>query len=244
MQVACSLTAEARALEYLAQHSNLPVPRVLHCEDSLLILEEMRGRTGADPQAELHAAELLADVHGRASIDRRYGLGFDVTIGPLPQPNTWADTWPDFFRAHRLHEMARHATAEGRLPSVVAHRIEALSARLDDHLPSHPVPSLIHGDIWSGNVLSKSGRITAFLDPAPYHAHAEIELAFIDLFSTFGPDFHKRYETLRGTPVDERREYMGTRRDVYNCYPLLVHVRIFGGHYVDSLSQTLFRIGF
>src|SRR3712207_9330818 len=98
-----------------------------------------------------------------------------------------------------------------------------MAERLDGHLEEPERPSLIHGDVWSANVLAKGDRITAFLDPAIYHADPEIELAFISLFDSFGNAFLERYAMIRG--ID--RAFFETRRDLYNLYPLLVHTYYF-----------------
>lgn len=237
------LEAEARSLRLLARHSKLPVPAVLHAEPTLLVLQDMPGGPGVDASAEQHAAELLADLHAVRG-PGRYGLDFDNTCGPLPQENAWCDSWPAFFRERRLLVMARAGAREGTVPASLADRLERLASRLEEMLPASPPPSLIHGDVWSGNVLSEGGRVTAFLDPSPYFAHAEVELAFITLFSTFGERFFGRYFELTGTPEAERREFFHTRRDVYNLHPLLVHTRLFGGGYGGQLSATLRGLGF
>ena len=93
--------------------------------------------------------------------------------------------------------------------------------------------------MWSGNVLTKDGRIAGFVDPAIYYADSEIELAFSTLFSTFGDAFFRRYDELR--PL--RPGFFEERRDLYNLYPLLVHVRLFGGSYVGSVERALARYG-
>jgi fructosamine-3-kinase len=136
--------------------------------------------------------------------------------------------------------MTTCAAREVRLDREMAARLERVAARLGDFLPDDPPASLIHGDVWAGNVLSEPGRITAFLDPAPYFAHHEVELAFITMFSTFGDGFFRRYAEIAGT-VD--REFWEVRRYVYTIFPLLVHVRLFGGSYVGQLDATLGMLG-
>src|SRR5690606_31505376 len=101
-------------------------------------------------------------------------------------------------------------------------------------------PALIHGDLWTTNILAQDGRITGFLDPAIYYAHPEIELAFSTLFNTFDAPFFERYRQLR--PLEPG--FFETRRDIYNLYPLLVHVRLFGGGYVGALERFLRRFGY
>jgi fructosamine-3-kinase len=198
------------------------------------VMEAMPGQTGAG-RAERHAAELLAglhDVQGEA-----FGLEFDNLIGPLPQPNTRSRSWVTFFRERRLMTMVEAAAREGAIPETLAAGLERLAGKLESLIPDQPRASLVHGDVWSGNVLHEEERITALLDPAPYYAHAEVELAFITLFSTFGTGFFRAYAERR--PIDP--EFWSTRRDLYNLYPLLVHARLFGGTYVGQLASTAAR---
>ena len=108
-------------------------------------------------------------------------------IGPLPQPNPQMDRWIPFFRDHRLLAMARAAQAEGKLPAQLLIRLERLAERLDTYLSEPRHPSLLHGDLWTGNVLVRGQRIAGFVDPAIYCGHPEIELAFTTMFGTFGP---------------------------------------------------------
>ena len=110
---------------------------------------------------------------------------------------------------------------------------------MDDLIGDPNPPALVHGDVWRANVLAEGDRITAFLDPALYHADPEIELAFISLFNSFGNVFLRRYAEIRG--ID--RAFFDTRRDLYNLYPLLVHVYYFGGGYLGSVQGTLDRFG-
>ena len=241
-KVDCAGTAhlerEAYMLRYLRAESGLPVPEVYHSSKKLLLMQFMEGESSFCDRAERHAAELLAGLHGITA--ESYGHERDTLIGNLDQPNPPTESWTEFFREHRLLYMARTAHAAGRLPSADLKRLERLAERLDGLIDQPERPSLVHGDAWSGNVLAKSGRITAFLDPAIYYADPEIEIAFISLFSSFGDTFLKRYEEVRGI----RPGFFETRRDLYNLYPLLVHVYFFGGGYLSSVQNTLSRFGF
>ena len=224
------LDSEAFMLRYLAEHTDMPVPGVIGRRPGVLVMEFIEGSTGASGDAELHAAGLLADLHA-ISADR-FGFERDTVIGGLPQPNGWFDSWVEFYRVWRLLSMAQVARDAGRLPSATHTRIQRLAERLDEWLLEPAAPSLVHGDVWSGNILSAGGRVTAFLDPAVCYADAEIELAFITLFSTFGRGFFDAYSERR--PI--RAGFFEARRDLYTLYPLLVHARLFGGHYVDAVD--------
>lgn len=232
-----TLPLEAFMLAYLRKHTHLPVPEVLSCEEHLLLISYVETSGGITADAEAHAGELLSELHAISA--PAFGFERDTLIGPLPQPNPQTDRWLDFFREQRLLAMARAALDADRLPAKTMARIEALTGRLDRWLEEPDAPSLIHGDMWTGNVLCRDGRIAAFVDPAIYFADAEIELAFATLFGTFGRPFFESYQRRR--PL--RPEFHEVRRDLYNLYPLLVHVRLFGGSYLSAVHRTLERFG-
>ncbi len=235
---AARLDVEAYMLRYLAANSELPVPQVTWSQPELLVMNHIAGESRFDRRAQEHAAELLARLHQNSAA--RFGLERDTLIGGLRQPNPWTASWLDFFAQQRLVYMAREAEAKGRLPAAVRRRVEGLAAVLGRWLQEPAQPSLIHGDVWTTNVLAQGGRVTGFLDPAIYYADAEIELAFITLFGTFGEPFFRRYQQLRPLAPG----FFEERRALYNLYPLLVHARLFGGSYVSSVEQTLQQFGF
>ena len=231
------LDREAYMLRYLRERTGLPVPEVFHGSETLLLMEFVEGNNRFSRGAERHAAELLAALHGVTA--DAYGHERDTLIGSLDQPNPWTGDWVGFFRERRLLYAARVAHEAGRLPAEDLGRVERLAERLGDLIGETNPPALIHGDAWRGNVLAKGDRISAFLDPAIYHADPEIELAFINLFNSFGDAFMQRYAELR--PI--RDGYFETRRDLYNLYPLLIHAYYFGGGYLGSVRRVLDRFG-
>lgn len=232
------LDVEGYMLQYLRAHSALPVPEVYHCAPTLLLMEFVDGASQFSAEAERHAAELLAAAHGVSA--PQYGLERATLIGGLHQPNTWNDSWIDFFCDERILYMAEEAVRERRMDIALFRRIKAFAARLEDFIAEPAHPSLLHGDVWTTNVLARGGRITAFIDPAIYYGHPEIELAFTTLFNTFGKKFFDHYQSLRGIEPG----FFETRRDIYNLYPLLVHTRLFGSSYLSGVDRTITRLGF
>ena len=232
-----SLDLEGFMLRYLSETGGLPVPEVLYADDELLLMNWIESAGGLSDGAQIQAADLLAALHD-VSAD---SFGFDraTVIGGLHQPNDENPNWVDFFRDQRLLYMAGQALDAGRLTENLMARVETLAGRLGDWLESPATPSLIHGDLWGGNVLCHRGRILGFIDPAIYYADAEIELAFLTLFGTFGDAFFDRYRDHRAI----KPGFFEERLDLYNLYPLLVHVRLFGGGYVSSVERTLEILG-
>jgi fructosamine-3-kinase len=235
--VACGLLLEAERLRYLAARTSLPLPEVLHADETLLVLSFIANDGRIDDRCESHAAELLAALHGVRG--EAYGFVADTLTVGLRKPAPWTATWLEFFRDHRLLYMADEANAAGRLPGALLVRVERLAARLSEWVEDPAPPSLLHGDVWHGNVLTRKGRVVGFVDPSCYYADPEIELAYTTLFGTFGAPFFRRYHEIR--PL--RPGFFEGRRDLYNLYPLLTHVRLFGGPYVDAAAQVLDRLG-
>ncbi len=233
-----TLDIEGYMLNYLREHSDLPVPDVLHCEPDLLIMSFIPGESRLSAAVQSHAAELLAALH--AVRGPQFGLERDTLAGPLHQPNPWTVSWIEFYRDQRLLYMAQEASDQGVLPTSHVHRIERLASRLDEFLLEPEHPTLIHGDMWTTNVLAQNGRVTGFVDPALYYAHAEMELAYSMLFGSFGDPFFERYQELR--PIEPG--FFDVRRHIYGLYHLLIHVRIFGAGYIPSVDEVLRGFGF
>jgi fructosamine-3-kinase len=232
-----NLAIEGWMLGYLKEHTRAPVPEVYHADDDLLLMELIGNDGTLDPFAETHLGDVIAALHAHEGV--HFGLGRDTVIGGLPQINTETDDWREFFRDRRLLAMARNALDAGRLPGAVMTRVEKLCGRLHVWIRNESRPLLIHGDLWSGNILSRNTKIVGLIDPAIYYADPEIELAFMTLFNSVGKKFFARY--ARHRPL--REGFFEERRDLYNLYPLLVHVRLFGGAYVAQVERTLARYG-
>jgi fructosamine-3-kinase len=232
------LELEAFMLGELERLSALPVPHVHYADADLLVMDFIENDGGGISESvERHAGALIAQLH--ATPRERFGYERDTLIGPLHQPNPPADLWVPFFRDHRLLHMAREAHRDGSLPSALFARIERLAGRLGDYLVEPKHPSLLHGDLWTGNVLVREERIAGFVDPAIYRGHPEIELAFATMFGTFGAVFFEAYENI--LPLEPG--FHKLRRDLYNLYPTLVHVRLFGSGYLGGLERILEKVG-
>ncbi|MEQ9448254.1 MAG: fructosamine kinase family protein [Rhodospirillaceae bacterium] len=231
------LALEGFMLRYLAEHSALPVPEVLFADEHLLLMTFLSGGDALSTAAQVDAARHLAGLHNVTA--KEFGFERDTLIGGLLQSNQKEKSWLTFFRDRRLLYMAHQAHRCGRLPDALLSRIERLCARLEQWIVEPPASSLLHGDMWTGNILVHGTAISGFVDPAFYYGDPEIEQAFSTLFGTFGESFFRRYEELR--PIAPG--FFEERRDLYNLYPLLVHVRLFGGSYVQSVDHTLRRFG-
>ena len=232
------LTIEAFMLRYLREHSDLPIPRVVHVEPNLLLVDYIAGDDELGSDSLQHLGELLARCHQLRG--PAFGLERDTLIGPLHQPNPATQSWIEFFRDNRLNYMTGVALKSGGLPIALERRLLDISDALDKFLIEPTYPALIHGDMWRTNIIVREGRVAGIIDPALYYAHNEMELAYMTLFDGVGKEFFHAYNEIM--PIES--EFYEVRSHIYNLYPLLVHLIIFGAKYIPPLERSLARFGF
>ena len=182
------------------------------------------------------AGKQLAQMHHHT---HEQGYGFDVTTycGSTPQDNRWQSSWADFFIEQRLQPLLATLARKG---IHFAEQDVALS-RASELLKNHqPKPSLLHGDLWSGNIGFNPDKDMAYavvFDPSSYYGDLETDLAMTELFGQFPTDFYHGYQAEY--PLDDGYEQ---RKLVYNFYHILNHANIFGGIYIEQAKATLSRI--
>lgn len=216
---------EAAMLRAIAA-SGAPAPAVLAVDDHVLALQFIRAETG--PQTAWRSlGETLATLHRTTAAD--YGWPEDYAFAQVKLENSGCGTWPDFTAERRLMPHAPH------IPAHLATRLERLARDIHARLPRHPRAALLHGDLWSGNILAAAGRIAAFIDPACIFGHTEIDLAMLSLFATPTPAFHAAYGP--GEPGAE------ARLPIYQLHPAFVHLRLFGAAYLPMVENLLAATG-
>jgi len=227
---------EARGLAWLEEAGALRIPKVLAVSPPdrdgprFLVLEFLEpGRRAADFDEALGRG--LAALHRFGAPS--FGLDHDNFIGSLPQRNDRRPTWGAFYRDARLAPLLARAVDRG-LGGPLVRDFERLFERLEELVGPAEPPSRLHGDLWGGNLHADESGRPALIDPAVYGGHREVDLAMMRLFGGFGARVFAAYdEAWPLLPGHERRVAL------YQLYPLLVHVNLFGGGYVSQLGRAL-----
>ena len=224
---------EAEGLRALRVPGGPRVPRVFLVGEHFLLLEDLLPRANP-PKAFWEAlGRALARLHSHTS--PTFGFAHDNYIGSTPQPNTWTEDGYRFFAEYRLRHQTRLARRRGLLSAAQEQAVERLIRRLPELVPPQPA-SLIHGDLWRGNLLVDANGAPALIDPATHFGWAEAELGMMALFGGFPSACFAAYREIRPYPPNLRERYQ-----IYNLYHLLNHLNLFGGGYLHPVEVILKR---
>lgn len=227
---------EANGLKELAKANAIKVANVIAVDDCYILTEYIRqGRPGADFQKEF--GRKFAQMHRFQG--RLYGFYEDNFIGTNPQLNLSdvkeQTNWVTFYYNKRLLYQYRLAERNGYASPTLRsgflkleYMIEAI---LKDSVES---PTLLHGDLWSGNYLCDLDGNPVLIDPAVYYGHREADLAMTKVFGGFAPDFYAAY--IEAYPLPEGWEY---RENLYKLYHILNHLNLFGQSYLSEAEYLI-----
>ncbi|HEY1023594.1 MAG TPA: fructosamine kinase family protein [Sphingobacteriaceae bacterium] len=227
---------EAEGLRTIGNTGTIAVPGVIgfgvSAEQQFLLMEWIDPGTRTC-KAEYELGRKLAGLHRNSA--SAFGLDHDNFIGSLPQSNRLTRTWDDFFISERIEPLLKTAIDNGLISRTVVADLSLIAKTLLSRCPIE-MPALLHGDLWSGNVMFTAGGEPMLIDPAVYYGHREMDIAMTNLFGGFSDEFYAGYQhefPLEGGWRD--------RVDLWNLYPLLVHLNLFGVGYLPQVKTILKR---
>lgn len=207
--------------------AGVPAPAVEGEHDGILLLHHVENDGVFSARAWADVGRQVRRLHERTG--ESFGWPVDYAIGTVTLDNREERDWPRFWGEQRLAATARLLDRPWR------ERIERLAGRLGDLLPAEPPAALLHGDLWTGNILVRDGSVVGLIDPACYYGDAEVDLAMLDLFCAPPEEFRDAYGPLE----PGWRE----RQPVYQLFPALAHVRLWGPSYYAMVDRLLAAVG-
>ncbi len=216
---------EARMLQAM-RLTGAPVPQVLGCEDDVLLIEHLPNDGGLSGAAWTSLAEAQQAL--RLETPESYGWDEDYALRQVKVENARKGSWVVFWAENRLACHLPH------LPPALARRVDSLAARLGDFLPQSPKPSLVHGDLWGGNVLVSQGAVSGLIDPCAFIGDREVDAATLTVFDHPPLSFFDALDLESGWQ---------DRQPVYRLWMWLVHVRLFGSGYASAAERELDALG-
>lgn len=227
---------EANGLDLLREKSAFAIPQVisLHNEGSkVFLLMDFIDSSSRSNNYWQDLGANLAELHRQTN--STFGLIENNFIGSLPQQNDFTEDWSSFFIDRRILPMVKMAVNNGLVTNTFVANIELVLSKIVELMPKEP-PALVHGDLWSGNLMVDSKGQPCLIDPAVYYGHREMDLAFSHLFGGFAHRFYETYQEVYPLEPD-----FDSRIDLYNIYPLLVHLNLFGRSYLGQIENILAR---
>lgn len=225
---------EFKGLQLLRSTNTITIPEpLLHgsFEDKIyLVMQPLKKGTPSANFWKSFAYELAA-LHRNSN--GHFGLDENNYIGVLPQQNNHSKSWSAFYATQRILVLIQMAFDEKKCDRTDIQLAEKLCNKLDDLFPSEP-PSLLHGDLWSGNFMANHAGKAAIYDPAVYYGHREMDIGMTLLFGGFDKSFYHYYN--EAFPFEKSWQQ---RVELTQLYPLLVHLILFGGHYYTSVRNIL-----
>ena len=228
--------AEVHGLDILKRFSQFDIPEIITLssrgENSYLIMELIE----SSMKSKTYWQELgtkLADLH--KNTNTKFGLEEDNFIGSLPQKNKFENDWSTFFINQRIMPMIIMASDNNLIEQGERSALESALREIVELMPKES-PALIHGDLWSGNQITNAKGEPCLIDPAVYYGHREMDIAFSHLFGGFGSAFYRSYQETY--PMEKG---FNQRIDLYNLYPLLVHLNLFGRSYIGQINSITGR---
>lgn len=225
---------EQQGLLLLKEHSTIHIPQPLLIgsfeEDAYLIMEFIE-KQGPQEGFWESFGEGVATLHQNHS--NSFGLSYNNYNGSLIQVNEPHESWADFFIRNRLMVQEKLARDAGLITTELSQALSQLYKKLDSVFPEE-APSLLHGDLWSGNFMCDDSGNPVIMDPAVYFGHREMDIAMSLLFGGFHKKFYQAYQ--EHYPLVQGWE---ERIDICNLYPLMVHVNLFGPSYASRVASIL-----
>ncbi|MBN8546059.1 MAG: fructosamine kinase family protein [Ignavibacteria bacterium] len=225
---------EAAGLNELAKQSQIRVPKVFACSGNTLVMEMIKEGRARSNFWENFGRDLYF-FHETVS-DSGFGFHEDNFIGDSVQKNTpFMDSWVDFYRDKRLMPQFRIMSQNGYTDKLLATKFDSLLKRLPELIDDKSVkPSLLHGDLWSGNVMVDETGEAVIFDPAVYYGDRETDIAMTELFGGFDGDFYGAYFESYS-----RYNQYKERKELYQLYHLMNHLNLFGSGYLGSVKSII-----
>ncbi len=229
-----SIISEKNSLSCLANITSL-VPKIKFNSNELLIIDYIENNNIKDKNYQIILAEEILKIH--QNTNEKYGFKFDAQIGALKQTNEFTDNWIIFFRDKRLNSIFELINNDNPMSSHINQRIEKLLKNIHDFIPNNPIPRLLHGDLWAGNILYNNGKLVGLIDPGIFFGHNELEIAYLTWFNFVNEEFIKIYSNI--IPIE--KDYF-EYEPIYQLYYCLLNVHLWDRMYIRDVEKLLNKI--
>ena len=230
-----SIISETKSLNFFSKKFSYLFPSIIFSSDNLLIMDYIiNNNIKKNNYQELLSKEIIK-IHSVSN--EKFGFDFDSQIGGLRQPNKFNTNWVSFYRDNRLNMIFEIINKTNPMPNPINKKIETLIKNLDNFIPHNPKISLLHGDLWDGNILFNDGKLAGLIDPGGYFGHNELEIAYLTWFKFVDQKFINNYSNIINLD-NSYYEYEA----IYQLYFSLLNVHLWSRDYIKDVEDLLYSI--
>ena len=232
-----AIKSEADNLLFLNTNKFNFFPKIINYNNVFLIMSFIDNNNYLPNKTNDDLLDAIISLHSKKS--NNYGFNFDTQIGGLKQSNSNSQNWVEFYRDKRLRYVFDLINKNQPMDKTINTKIELLLKKIDNFIPNKPKPSLLHGDLWEGNILFKNNKFSGFIDPGSFYGHNELEVSYLRWFnpSFIDLNFLDRYNDR--ISIDK---YYINYEPIYQLYYSLLNVYLWDRGYVEDVSKLLGKI--
>ena len=232
-----AIKSEADNILFLNSHKFSFFPKIINNNNKFLIMSFIDNNNNLPIKTNDDLLGAIISLHSKRSDN--YGFNFDTQIGGLKQSNSNSKNWVEFYREKRLHYIFDLINKNQPMDKTINTKIELLLKKIDNFIPNKPKPSLLHGDLWEGNILFKNKKFSGFIDPGSFYGHNELEVSYLRWFN---PKFIDRNFLDKYNDHISIDKYYVNYEPIYQLYYSLLNVYLWDRSYIENVRGLLDKI--
>ncbi len=232
-----AIKSETDNLLFYSKQNFNQFPSIINYNDNLLIMSFVNNNDDQPSQTNDDLLNSIISLHSNKS--KNYGFNFDTQIGGLRQINSSSKNWLEFYRDKRLTYIFNLVNKNQPMDKTINAKIDLLIKKIDNFIPNKPISSLLHGDLWEGNILFKNKKFVGFIDPGSFYGHNELEISYLRWFNPkfIDENFLDKYNDH--IKIDK---YYLEYEPIYQLYYSLLNVYLWDRRYIEDVSKLLEKI--